>query len=86
MEINNLFDGSMTDEEVVGVLEDWYKGNPNIDKTKFADNFDSLRLPKIKAYFEQLKNTDSYLADNPKILDGILTKLKEICGSNNGNK
>ena len=81
MNIESLFDGSKTDEEVVRILDSWYRGNPNIDKTKFGDNFDSLRLPKIKEYFEQLKNTNSYLANNPKILEGILATTKEVCGN-----
>lgn len=81
MNIENLFDGSMTDKEVITALESWYKGNPNIDKSKFADNFESLRLPKIKEYLEQLKNSNSYLANNPKILEGILASVKEVCGS-----
>ena len=81
MNIENLFDGSMTDQEIIVVLDSWYKGNPNIDKTKFADNFETLRLPKIKEYLEQLKNTNTYLANNPKILEGILSITKEVCGS-----
>lgn len=78
--VDKLFDGSMTDEDVVKKLEEHYHGNPNIDKTKFSENFDSLRLPNIKYYMEQLKNTDSYLADNPKILEGVLKTAEEICG------
>ena len=78
--IDKLFDGSMTDEEVVKKLEEHYHGNPNIDKSKFSENFDSLRLPNIKYYAEQLKNTDSYLADNPKILEGVIKTTEEICG------
>ena len=81
MTIENLFDGSMTDQEIIYVLDSWYKGNPNIDKTKFVENFETLRLPKIKEYLEQLKNTNSYLANNPKILEGILAVTKETCGS-----
>ena len=78
--IDKLFDGSMTDAEVVQKLEEYYRGNPNIDKTKFPENFDKLRNPNIKYYSEQLKNTDSYLADNPRILEGLITTTSEICG------
>ena len=81
MELDNLFDGSMTDEEVVNLLESWYRGNPNIDKSKFVENFETLRLPKIVEYLEDLKKSNTYLADNPKVLEGILTKIKEVCGS-----
>lgn len=79
--IDNLFDGSMSDRETVEHIELWYKGNPNIDKTKFTENFDTLRLPKVKKYLEQLKNSNSYLANNPKILEGVLETTKEVCGS-----
>ena len=78
--IDNIFDGSMSDEDVLNFVESWYRGNPNIDKTKFVDNFETLRLPKIKKYLEELKNSNSYLANNPKILEEISTKMKEICG------
>ena len=81
MELDNLFDGSMTDEEIVNVLESWYRGNPNIDKSKFVENFETLRLPKIVEYLEELKKSNTYLADNPKVLEGILSKIKDICGS-----
>ena len=78
--IDKFFDGSMSDEEIIGKLEDFYRGNPNIDKSKFPVNFETIRQPNIKYYVEQLKNTDSYLADNPKILESLVSKTNEICG------
>ena len=79
--IDNIFDGSMSDKDVVEKLREHYAGNPNIDKSKFGDNFDALIAPKLKDYAEQLKNTDSYLADNPKILETLMATIKETYGS-----
>ena len=75
--IDKIFDGSMSDKDVVEKLREHYAGNPNIDKSKFGENFDALIEPKLKDYLEQLKNTDSYLADNPKILETLLTVTQE---------
>ena len=79
--IDKLFDGSMSDRDVVEKLREHYAGNPNIDKSKFGDNYDTLIEPKLKDYAEQLKNTDSYLADNPKILETLLATTQEVYSS-----
>ena len=80
MSIDKIFDGSFEDSEIIEKMEDFYRGNPNIDKSKFTENFDSLRLPNIEHYSEQLKNTDVYIADNPRILE-VAEIAKKICGS-----
>ena len=79
MNVESLFE--MTDEKAVDILNGWYMGNPNIDKTKFAENFETLRLPKIKDYLEELKKSNSYLANNPAILEDVLGTISQICGS-----
>ena len=76
--IENVFDGSMSDKDVIEKLREHYLGNPNIDKSKFGDNFDALIAPKLKDYAEQLKNTNSYIADNPKILETFLATAQEV--------
>lgn len=67
--------GNVNDKEFVKDVAELYSTNPNIDKTKFGENFERLILPKIQDYFAVLKRTDRYLADNPKIID----KINEIC-------
>ena len=79
--IDNIFDGSRSDEELIQCFDDWYKGNPDIDRTKFAENFETLRLPKIKAYLENLKQSNPYLADNPKVLENLIETTTRVCGS-----
>lgn len=74
-----IVNGSTNDKEVVEYLAELYKTNPNIDKTKFGENFEKLILPKIQAYLTgPVKRTDSYVADNPKIIDNIIDTCKEV--------
>lgn len=76
--IDNVFDGSHSDKEVITKLAELYSTNPNIDKSKFGENFDKLMLPKLTDYKEKLKRTDNYLADNPRILESFLDACKEV--------
>lgn len=74
-----IVSGSVNDKEVIEYLANLYKTNPNIDKTKFGENFEKLILPKIQAYLTgPVKRTDSYVADNPKVIDNIIDICKEV--------
>lgn len=78
MNIDNIFDGSLSDREIVSKLAELYSTNPNIDKSKFGENFEKLILPKLTDYKEKLKKSDNYLADNPRILESLLETCKEV--------
>lgn len=85
-DLKKITDGSLSDEEVVKGISDYYNSITNIDKTKYAENFNTRILPKLKSYFENLKNSDKYLADNPKILDSIMDTCVKANGGNDKKK
>lgn len=74
-----IVNSSVNDKEVVEYLANLYKTNPNIDKTKFGENFETRILPKVQDYLTgPIKRTDSYVADNPKIIDDIIGTCNEV--------
>lgn len=76
--LGKVVNGDINDKEFVEYLAELYRTNPNIDKTKFGENFNEFILPKIKDYFDVLKNKEEYFAKNPTISDGIIATCTDV--------
>lgn len=80
IDIGKMFDGSFTDLEIIKTINGLYKTIPSIDKTKFTEKYNLLTSGTIKHYFEKLKQTDTYLADNPRILETLMAIIESVNG------
>ena len=78
--IDSMFK-SMSDEEVVNTAVNFFRVARNTDKTKQPDTYAKLVEPKLTKYLENLRVTDGYLTNNPKILENVKTYCQTAYGA-----
>ena len=80
--IDSMFK-SMSDEEVINNAVNFFRVARNTDKTKQPDTYSTLVEPKLARYLENLRVTDGYLTNNPRILDNVKTYCQMAYGASN---
>lgn len=80
--IDSMFT-SMSDEEVINNAVNFFRVARNTDKTKQPDTYTKLVESKLSRYLENLRVTDGYLTNNPKILDSVKNLCQTAYGATN---
>lgn len=79
MDIDKLLDRGYSSKEALTTFEKLYrKILDKIDKTKFPEDFKQRRQDRLKKLVVNLKGSNSYFADNPKMLDELLKVAEEV--------
>ena len=73
--LENVFNGSMTDEEIVSKLADECKMKFNLSGDGLEKEFGQIEQ-KLQTYLKSCVKYDSTLADNPKIVEAFLETCK----------
>lgn len=81
LDIDKVFDGSMSDKEVVSAVSEFFRETINIDKSKVTESYEKMIAPKLARYMEKLRNTDNYLTQNPKIGERVKAVCDEVYGA-----